>query len=508
MSKFVSALPSALRAGTVLAGTVLVGGLAISGCGPEAGSPEAGGPTRVDNTDPHITAVETSLSAPVRIRGRDPERFSIQERMEHYRVPGASVAVIEGGAVAWAKGYGVKDTESGEPVTPETLFQAASISKPVTAVAALRLVEEGRLDLDAPANRYLTSWQIPDNEFTARQPVTVRHLLTHTGGLTVHGFPGYAVTDPTPTTAQVLDGSGPANTDPIRVDTLPGSLWRYSGGGYTVLQLLLEDVTGEPFPELMRRLVLDPVGMPISSYAQPLPPGRASYAATGHLSDGTPVEGKWHVYPEMAAAGLWTNPTELARLALELQAAWKGETDRVLSPEMTRAMLTPGPGRWGLGFGIQEEGDTRFVHGGSNHGFKAQFEAFVEGARGVVVMTNGDRGSQLAQEIVRAVAEVYEWPVPGPRTVDLAELPPEAVARIEGRFEAVGARLVVTLSAEGNHLRMEVGEGGEEALLYPLSRTRFIDLESGQELQAVREEAGLVTELRVPGGVRAVRMER
>ncbi len=363
--------------------------------------------------DPRIVEVENGLSTIAGIRDRAPELSSIQERMDHYRVPGVSVAVIDGGIVAWAKGYGVQDTDSGEAVTPQTLFQAASISKPVAAMATLRLVEEGTLDLDAPANQYLKRWRIPENGFTARQPVTVRHLLTHTGGLTVSGFPGYTVGDPLPTTVEVLDGSGPANTAPVRVDALPGRLWRYSGGGYTVLQLLLEDVTGRPYPELMRQWVLDPVGMPLSTFAQPLPPGRAPDAATGYLRDGTPVEGRWHVYPERAAAGLWTNPTELARLALSLQAAWRGESGRVLSPDMTRAMLTPGLGSWGLGFGIQEEGPPRFVHGGSNHGFKAQFEAFVDGGRGVVVMTNGDQGSELAQEIVQAVSRVYQWSLTG-----------------------------------------------------------------------------------------------
>jgi len=318
---------------------------------------------------------------------------------------------MDQGGIAWAKGYGVMDAETGAPVTPETLFQAASISKPVAAMAALRLVEEGVLDLDAPVNEYLKSWKLPENEHTRETPVTLRHLLTHTGGLTVHGFPGYATDETVATTLEVLDGSGPANTDPIRVDTQPGSTWRYSGGGYTVVQQLLEDVTGEPFPILMRRLVLDPAGMTSSSYEQPLAPPRQALAARAHNGDGEPVEGMWHIYPEMAAAGLWTNPTELARLALSVQTAYRGESTQLLSQEMTKRQLTPGQGDYGLGFRISEDGsEGRFSHGGSNRGFKAQFLAFMEDGRGVMVMTNGDGGGRLAAEILEAVAGLYGWP--------------------------------------------------------------------------------------------------
>ena len=351
--------------------------------------------------------------ASAQIEGLEQFHAFVQERSEFHRVPGASVTVLDQGGIAWAKGYGVMDAETGAPVTPETLFQAASISKPVAAMAALRLVEEGVLDLDAPVNEYLKSWKIPENEHTRETPVTLRHLLTHTGGLTVHGFPGYATDETVATTLEVLDGSGPANTDPIRVDTQPGSTWRYSGGGYTVVQQLLEDVTGEAFPILMRRLVLDPAGMTSSSYEQPLAPPRQALAARAHNGDGEPVEGMWHIYPEMAAAGLWTNPTELARLALLVQTAYRGESTQILSQEMTKRQLTPGQGDYGLGFRISEDGsEVRFSHGGSNHGFKAQFLAFVEDGRGVMVMTNGDGGGRLAAEVLEAVARLYGWSTP------------------------------------------------------------------------------------------------
>jgi len=455
--------------------------------------------------DPRIAAVEAGISRALQVQGREVEGVPILERMAHYRVPGASVAVLDGGRIAWARGYGVADVGAGDPVTPETLFQAASISKPVAAMAALKLVEQGVLDLDAPVNPYLRDWKIPENAVTREHPVTLKHILTHSGGLTVHGFPGYAVTAEIPSTVEVLDGAGPANTVPVRVDTIPGSLWRYSGGGYTVLQKLLEDVTGKPFPQVVRDLVLDPAGMTLSGYEQPLPPDRAGHAATGHLQDGQAVEGRWHVYPEMAAAGLWTTPTDLAKLALDVQASARGERGGVLSPEMTQAQLTPVMGGYGLGFGVQGEGaEARFVHGGSNHGFKAQFLAFREGGRGVFVMTNGDGGSALAQEIALAVAREYGWPAPAYQEVVLGEVAPEILQEIAGVYRVEGQDLEVRVEARGDHLRADVG-GTMVLELYPTADGLFLDLDDGTRIRVERDAGGGVIAFQVLGGPRAVR---
>lgn len=469
----------------------------------------AASPATAQDPDPRIAAIEGGLSGSIQVKGQAMERFTISDRMEHYNVPGVSVAVLEGGEVAWAKGYGVADVVTGEPVTVLTLFQAASISKPVAAMAALRLVEEGRLSLDAPVNDALTSWSVPDNRFTEATPVTLRHLLTHTGGLTVHGFPGYEAGGPVATPIQVLDGSGPANTDPIRVDTVPGSLWRYSGGGYTILQQMVEDVTGMPFAEALAELVLGPADMTTSSYAQPLPPGRADQAASGHLSDGARVEGECHIYPEQAAAGLWTNPTELAHLAMDVQAAYHGDTGRVLSPEMTREQLTPNMGGYGLGFAVRGQGDeARFSHGGSNHGFKAQFMAFKEGGRGVFVMTNGDRGSALAQEIILAVAREYDWPVPRYQEVILADLSNEALEAIAGTYWVEEDELEVVIAVEEDHLRATV-QGVQVIHMYPTAADFFMDITDGQRFRIHRNEDGSVRAMEVVGaGAMAVRRGR
>lgn len=338
--------------------------------------------------------------------GLTPEKTSIGERLKHYKVPGASVAVIAGGALEWARGYGVTSADGGKPVTADTLFQAASISKPVAAMVALRLVEQGRLSLDEDVNVKLRSWKVPENEFTKTEKVTLRRLLNHSAGLTVHGFRGYAADESVPSLIEVLDGKKPANSAAIRVDIAPGSKGRYSGGGYEVMQQLVIDVTGWPFPQVARELVLAPLGMSHSTYEQPLPPRYAATAATGHRPDGTAIKGGWHTYPEMAAAGLWTTPSDLAGVVLEVQ---KG--GQVLQPTTVRAMLTKLAWDYGLGLGLGEKGGSKwFAHGGSNEGFRCTMFAYIERGQGAIVMTNGDGGSQLADEILRSIGVEYGWP--------------------------------------------------------------------------------------------------
>src|SRR3984957_2209130 len=267
-----------------------------------------------------IQRVEHGLRAPIAIKGQPIATMSIAERLKFYRVPGVSVALINGGKVEWARGYGLTSADGGKPVTAETLFQAASISKHVAALVALHLVDEGKLSLDEDVNLKLRSWKVPENEFTKTEKVTLRRLLNHSAGLTVHGFPGYEAGKPVPTLVELLDGKPPANTEAIRVDVTPGTIWRYSGGGYEVMQQLVLDVSGEKsFPKLAKQFVLGPLGMTHSTYEQPLPKEWEGNAATAHDGKGQPIDGKYHTYPEMTADGLWTTPSDLARVVLELQ---------------------------------------------------------------------------------------------------------------------------------------------------------------------------------------------
>jgi CubicO group peptidase (beta-lactamase class C family) len=280
----------------------------------------------------------------------------VKARMAERHVSGLSLAIIQDGKVAVARGYGVVDQNSHAPVTTATLFQAGSISKPVSALGALHLVEAGRLSLDEDVNARLATWKVPENGYTATQKVTLRRLLSHNAGVTVHGFGGYDSADPVPSLVQVLDGAPPANSPPIRVDTIPGAIWRYSGGGFTIMQQMMIDVTGVPFPRFMQETVLGPIGMTSSSFEQPQPAARARLTAGGSYADRTAVRGRWHVYPEMAAAGLWTTPTDLARFAIEVQETLAGKGHGVISPAMARQYVTEQKDGSGLGVVVSGSG--------------------------------------------------------------------------------------------------------------------------------------------------------
>lgn len=414
--------------------------------------------------EPRLARIESNVAYPLTLVGQELEPRPLAARMEALGVPGVSVALIEDGEVAWARGWGLADVDSGRPVTPDTLFQAASISKPIAAVGALSLVDEGVLTLDGSVDEQLTSLQIGDEEHV----VTLRGLLTHTAGLTVHGFPGYAEGAALPTTLEVLKGEG--NTPPVTTDLDPGSEWRYSGGGYTVMQLLVEDVTGEPFAAVMEQRVLEPLGMTSSTYAQPLPEELRGAAATAYDGRGNAVPGRFHTYPEQAAAGLWTTPSDLARYLIAAQEVLAGEPHPVLEPETARAMLTPGLGDWGLGPSFTE-GDTQFGHGGGNMGYRCRMTAFVEGGRGVVIMTNSNNGGALMSELLLTIAREYEWPAPRPTEIEVVALTDAECSAIVGRYTADAGTIEIVYEDDA---LWAIGSWDEERQrLFPASKERL-----------------------------------
>jgi CubicO group peptidase (beta-lactamase class C family) len=357
-----------------------------------------------------IQRVENGIP-PIPLSGTEPPlQLNIEKLMQLYKCPGLSVAVIDNFKIAWAKGYGVTEAGGSKPVTVHTLFQAGSISKPVAATGTLYLVEHGKLSLDENVNQKLKSWQVPDNEFTKDQKVTLRRILSHSAGLTVHGFPGYEVGAPIPTLVQIFNGEPPANTAPIRVDLVPGTKFRYSGGGVTIEQQLVMDVTGKPFPQFMRETVLDKIGMSDSTYEQPLPPARVAMAATATHGDGMPVPGKWHIYPEMAAAGLWTTAGDLAKFGIEIALSKQGKANHVLSQATTREMLKPQIEQVGLGFFLGEyKNPEEFGHNGADEGFQAVLIMFADSGKGVAIMGNSDNGIDVANALAQSVAKEYGW---------------------------------------------------------------------------------------------------
>jgi CubicO group peptidase (beta-lactamase class C family) len=343
-------------------------------------------------------------------QGLDP--FTLQEVMDKYHVPGLTIAVIHDFEIHWAKGYGITDVSTGAPVENDTLFQAASISKPVAAMAVLKAVEEGKFSLDDDINKILKSWQLPVEGFTAGGPVTPRALLSHTSGTgDGFGFPGYPPSAPLPTTLQILDGQSPSNVGAVRMERAPLSGMKYSGGGVTLMELALVDAVGKPFPQILEEWVLGPIGMRESAYEQPLSPKRDQKAARAHDGDGKAMDAKWHIYPELEAAGLWTTSVDLAKLAIEIQKSLRNESNRVLTRESVREMMEPvGVGDFAVGFEISKMGEGwYFGHGGSNWGFRCDLVAHKLKGYGVAIMTNGDNGSIVVRELRDRIARAYDW---------------------------------------------------------------------------------------------------
>ena len=379
---------------------------------------------------------ENQLTRAIEVAGNEGRRFRLAHRMMHYRVPGISVAVIENCRIVDARGFGSALPDMPSPVTRRTLFQAGSISKTFAAVAALRLVELGRLSLDGDIRPILTSWTLPDSPHLQGRTVTLRGLLGHSAGINQEGGNGYRPGSRLPTFPDILEGRPPANTAPIRVESAPGTRWQYSGGGYYIAQALMRDSTAIDYPQLVDLLVFRPLRLHDSSFAQPLEAQRIRFAARAAGPDGSPLEGGWRINPELAAAGLWSTPSDVARLLISISRAARGERSRVLSAASVDALLARGLGNWGLGVDLgPAQGPRRFRHSGHTVGFSSEYVMYPDSCQGAVVMTNADQGRWLVSETLRAIGDIYHWPDRVPRVVqDAVPLTRSIVTRFIGTY--------------------------------------------------------------------------
>ena len=335
---------------------------------------------------------------------------AVAAQMQQHHIPGLALAVIQDGKIIREQGYGYRDEAHHLPVTPDTLFMAGSVSKPVAAMGAMHLVEQGKLSLDENVNAKLRTWHLPENGFTKEHLVTLRLILCHSAGVTVEGFDGYAVGASLPSLVQILDGQAPANSAPIRVDQVPGTEWRYSGGGYMVMQQMVMDVTGQRFDDYLEQTVLKPLGMTSSTFVQPLPKSREERAATGYLEEPLrPVEGRWIVQPDLAAGGLWTTVGDLGRFYIGVQRSLAGTSNPIISQALTRLMVTEQRDDDGLGFMV---GGTppRFGHNGAEHGFRAVTVAFPTGEGMMILMNAGVDVNVVKTPLYDAVSKQYHWP--------------------------------------------------------------------------------------------------
>ena len=445
-----------------------------------------------------IKQVEQGLSG--RFLVKDEPKHTLKERMAFYHINGLSIAVIHNYRIEWAKGYGWADSADQRPVTTQTLFQTASISKSLNAVGVLKLVQDGRLNLYTDINKYLTSWKFPYDSLSKGKKITVANLLSHTAGLTIHGVPGYSRGDTLPTLQQILDGRRPANTGAVRSMYEPGIKSEYSGGGTTITQLIVMDITHERYDKFMQDNVLKPLGMNSSFYTQPAPPDKRALLATAYHNDGKEVAGKYHIYPEEAPAGLWTNPTDLSQYIIETQNSYAGRSAKVLTQEYTKLRLSPYvDSSAALGVFVSKIGaDTYFQHGGANEGFRSQYYGSIDGGNGVVVMVNSDNGGIL-QEVVGSVAVVYGWKgFYEPEVKKVFPLQPAQLKTYEARFKYRGANeLYLTVSAKSDRLEILQEWDGQKVDFLPGSSTAFFSPDAGIEIKFIRSDDGSTNALSI-----------
>ncbi|MEM6300486.1 MAG: serine hydrolase domain-containing protein [Pseudomonadota bacterium] len=443
---------------------------------------------------------EAGLRPALQQRGEEPVRWSLVERMDQHGVPGVSVVIMDDGEIIHARGYGTARADSDLPVDTETVFSVGSVSKIGAAMTAHALVAEGVLDLDTDVNQYLKRWTLPSDEAAPGKVITLRGLMSHTAGLNVHGFADFLPGEPLPGVVDVLSGRGPAKSAAVRVIHEPGSVSDYSGGGTTVTGLVISDSTGLSFNDAAQKYLFEPLGMTRSTYEQPLPAAHGNIA-NAHDGRGQPnAEPRgWHSFPEDAASGLWTTPSDAAAMLIALRDSYFGKEGAFLERAHAADVLTEvGPSRVGLGPFLRGSGATRrFGHEGSNESYKALAHMYLDSGKGAVIFTNGANGAKLYREMVRAIADAFDWPESYETLVDQRSLSSSHTDQFVGAYaqapldprdkrttfgEMQRFRIVKHSTGLAMAITVPVDGGGQEDLKFPLqpmTRNHFVD-EAGQ----------------------------
>jgi len=457
--------------------------------------------------------LQSGLAEQIRIAGQEVDFQTLTQRLAHYHVPGVSVAFVRNGKLAWTLHSGVKDLTSGLPIDAATVFQAGSISKPAFASVLMKYRQHNSLDLDEDVNKLLTSWQLPQHEWSGQQVVSLRRLLSHTAGTTVHGFPGYAAGETVPTLQQVLDGVAPANTGPVIVDIQPGSRMRYSGGGTTLAQLTLQDVSGEHLPAMAERLLFGPLDMTRSSFNQPIAPALANNMAIPYDGDGAPVKGGAHTYATLAAAGMWSTPSDMLKMASAVRSAYFGEKIDWLSQETAVEILTTNAPtarspNVGMGFflNMTDEGKILgFGHGGADEGFKSQLYLELESGNGYAIMTNGNNGNQLITELEIRIKEALGVGYVQPEIKTIINISQEDLNEYIATYHVSAAFEVdVVLETAENGFLLTASPYVENAMHWHQGEGTFF-AKDGSRISFERDESGAITTLVMSNGLRGSR---
>jgi CubicO group peptidase (beta-lactamase class C family) len=445
-------------------------------------------------TRKRIDAVENGLLRTVVFKGENPERMKLSERMAFYRVPGVSIAVIDKYAVEWTQGYGVERVGTDLPITPDLLFQAASISQSVTAWGILHLVDLGKIDLDADANTFLQSWTVPPSSVTTKTKVTLRHLMSHSAGLISLKLAGYPFGKAMPTASDVLKGQKPSDSPGVYVYKKPGTEVQYSELGYAVLHQLIEDLEAEPFNKILAETVLQPLGMSQSTFEIPLPDIMRIKTVVGHNRQGEPVGEGWFYYPVAAASGLWSTPSDLSLFAIDVMKTAIGQSQIVVSPESARMMLTPQVGNQGLGFEVFDTGgNLYFFQRGSTEGYECCMVAYPSRGQGVVIMANSDNGAYLIDEILRSISDAYKWPHFIPEIKAYYRLDPSVYAQYVGTYE-VRSDYILNVAHEDYYLVIQP-TGQAPTKFFVENQSTFFSVDPYIQIQFLKDSAGAVTGL-------------
>jgi CubicO group peptidase (beta-lactamase class C family) len=465
--------------------------------------------------NPEAQLLQKGLAQRIRIDGQDIDFQSLKQRQADYNVPGVSVAFMRNGQIAWTLQSGVKDVASDQPLDGNTVFQAGSISKPAFATVLMKYRQDHSLDLDADVNKLLTSWQLPHHEWTGQEVVSLRRLLSHTAGTTVHGFPGYAAGKDVPSLKQVLDGSTPANTAALTVDIQPGSRMRYSGGGTTLAQLALQDVSGEPLPSMAKRLLFSPLGMTRSSFKQPISADLRDNMATPYNGNGSPVKGGAHTYATLAAAGLWSTPTDMLKMASAVRNAYLGsQTDWLSKTSALEILTTNAPTakspNVGIGFFINmsDQGEILgFGHGGADEGFMSQLYLELDSGNGYAIMTNGNNGTQLIGEIEIRIKEALGVGYAQPEIKTIVEINKNELSEYIGTYTVTKpVEVDVVLQVSDNGLLLTAPPYVENEMYWHQSDGSFFAMD-GSKVSFERNEVGVITNIVMSNGIRGKRKD-
>lgn len=409
---------------------------------------------------------------------------SISERMKFYNVKGLSIAVINDYKVEWAKGYGWADSSEQRPVTPETFFQIASMSKSLNAMGLLKLAQDNKLDINADINNYLASWKFPYDDKSKGKKITVAQLLSHSAGVTAGGT-DYEKGDTLPTIYEVLDGKRPATSPAVRSQFEPGTRYQYSNGGATIAMLMASDITKRKYEEFIEETVLKPLGMNNAVYNDIPPANLKDKFATGYYQDGEQLEGKYSLLTQQAGGAVWSTPSEFCKFIIETQLSLKGKSNKILSKEMTKKMLTPQIGNVGLGVFVDSSGTEKyFVHTGGRRGFTSLYYGSFEGGKGVVLFVNTDISSAILKEIANSVATVYGWKdFYKPKTKHLIAMSGKELEEYTGEY-VLNPKLSLFISDKGE--RLQVLLTGQYYDIFPEAKDKFFGQIREVELEFAR----------------------